>query len=77
MTNNINIPGLVRIEEGTDNKFFFEIEDDKVSEFYAHFGLDSGDTAGFQRIVEESIRTLLEIHKQDTVINDVTPTAPV
>ena len=75
MTN--NIPGLVRIEEGTDNKFFFEIEDDKVSEFYAHFGLDAGDTAGFQRIVEESLRTLLEIHKQDAVINDVPSTAPV
>ena len=75
MTN--NIPGLVRIEEGTDNKFFFEIADDKVSEFYAHFGLDAGDTAGFQRIVEESLRTLLEIHKQDTVINDVPHDAPV
>lgn len=72
-----NIPGLVRIEEGTDNKFFFEIEDDKVSAFYAHFGLEEGDTVGFQRVVEESLRTLLALHKQDTAHSDVPLPTPV
>jgi hypothetical protein len=58
-----SIPGLVRITEADDGrKFIFDIEDDKVEVFYAHFGLRPGDTDGFQKIVEESINRLIDMH---------------
>jgi len=57
------IPGLIKITEGCDNKMVFDIEDDKVDQFYAHFGLKSGDVEGFQRIVIESLERLLAMHR--------------
>lgn len=57
------IPGLVRITEGCGNKLVFDIEDDKVDQFYAHFGLATGDTDGFQQIVVESLERLISMHK--------------
>jgi hypothetical protein len=59
-----SIPGLVCIsEECGGRSFTFEIEDDKVDQFYAHFGLKANDVDGFQKIVEESIKRLVEIHE--------------
>jgi hypothetical protein len=57
------IPGLVRITEGCGNKLVFDIEDDKVDQFYAHFGLQAGDNEGFQKIVVESLERLIAMHK--------------
>jgi hypothetical protein len=58
-----NIPGLVRITEVEDGRrLIFDIEDDKVEMFYAHFGLRPGDTEGFHKVVEESIRRLVNMH---------------
>lgn len=57
------IPGLIGVTEetGDDGKtrFIFEIEDGKEAEFYAAFGLQLGDAEGFQRVLIDSIETLL------------------
>lgn len=55
------VPGLISISE-TSNGFVFEIEDDKVAEFYSAFGLEVGDVAGFQTVFEEAVRNFLEQH---------------
>lgn len=59
-----SIPGLVSITEEPGEsggaRFVFEIEDDKVEQFFAAFGLQPGDNEGFQRIVIESIQLLLD-----------------
>lgn len=57
------IPGLIKITEGCGNKLVFDIEDDKVEQFYAHFGLEAGDVEGFQQIVTESLTRLLAMHR--------------
>ena len=61
------IPGLIAISEthnpGGGSTFTFEIEDDKVDGFFAAFGLQPGDQAGFQRVVIEAIERMIE-HKQ-------------
>lgn len=58
-----NIPGLVCIsEEKCGRTIVFDIEDDKVEDFYAHFGLRVGDVEGFQKIVEESLERLVKLH---------------
>ena len=58
-----NIPGLIKItDEECGRKIIFDIEDDKVEQFYAHFGLRPNDTEGFQRIVETSLDTLIKLH---------------
>lgn len=62
-----NIPGLAGIteepqEDGT-SRFVFEIEDDKVDTFYEAFGLKTGDEEGFQCVVTEALRNMLDIEK--------------
>ena len=58
------IPGLVAITEergeSGGSTFIFEIEDDKVDGFFAAFGLQPGDQAGFQRVVIEAIEMMIE-----------------
>ena len=58
------IPGLISIEESTQPdgslQFVFEIEDEKEAEFYAAFGLEPGDSAGFQGVLIEAINLLTE-----------------
>ena len=57
------IPGLIGITEESDSdgktRFIFEIEDGKEDQFYAAFGLQTGDAEGFQRVLIDSIETLL------------------
>lgn len=59
-----SVPGLTSIKERTtpDGKvqFIFEIEDERAEEFYAAFGLQVGDSEGFQRVVVEAITLLTE-----------------
>lgn len=59
---NNKIPGLKSIEE-TEDGFIFDIEDDKVEEFYAAFGLKNGDLEGFQKVLESAIRMLIDEKK--------------
>lgn len=58
------IPGLISITEetGADGlaRFIFEIEDDKVDQFYAAFDLMPGDVEGFKRVLTESIEMMLD-----------------
>lgn len=58
------IPGLIGItEEAVEDgkiQFVFEIEDGKEAEFFAAFNLSEGDTEGFQQVITEAIRELLE-----------------
>ena len=58
------IPGLIAISEthnpGGGSTFTFEIEDDKVDQFFQAFGLQPGDQAGFQRVVIEAIEMMIE-----------------
>jgi len=58
-----DIPGLLSIsedpQEGGGSRFVFEIEDDKVEQFFAAFGLQPGDQEGFQRVVIEAIEMML------------------
>jgi len=58
------IPGLVSITEetieGGGARFIFEIEDDKVEQFFSTFNLAAGDSEGFQRVVLEAIETMLK-----------------
>ena len=63
MGRDTEIPGLIAISEianddGTTS-FVFEIEDDKVDQFYAAFGLTSGDTEGFRRVLVEAIEMMV------------------
>lgn len=64
MATRSDVPGLISIEEHTKLdgtvQFIFEIEDERVDEFYAAFGLETGDSAGFQRVLIEAITLLTE-----------------
>ena len=57
------IPGLIAISEihnpDGGSTFAFEIEDDKVDQFFAAFGLKPGDQEGLQRVVIEAIEMML------------------
>ena len=57
------IPGLISISEqpGTNGgmTLIFEVEDDKVDQFFAAFGLQPGDQEGFQRAVIESLEMMM------------------
>jgi hypothetical protein len=57
------IPGLIAISEthnpGGGSTFTFEIEDDKVDQFFQAFGLQPGDQEGFQRVVIEAIEAMI------------------
>ena len=57
------MPGLISITEqpqpGGGATLVFEIEDDKVEQFFAAFGLQPGDQEGFQRVVIEAIEMML------------------
>ena len=58
------IPGLVSIEDQAQPDgsclLTFQIADDRVADFYAAFGLESGDTAGFQSVVHTALDRYLE-----------------
>jgi hypothetical protein len=59
------IPGLVSITEGENGSFVFEIEDEKVEEFFNAFGLKSGDVDGFQVVLNEAIQLLIDSYSCD------------
>ena len=58
------IPGLLGIEDQTCEDgtclLTFQIEDDRVADFYAAFGLESGDSAGLQAVVHTALDRYLE-----------------
>lgn len=62
-TEGTEIPGLLGITEEPDEsgqtRFIFELDDDKVGQFYAAFGLQPGDEVGFRRVLLESIEMLI------------------
>ena len=66
---NSSIPGLTDIieekNEDGSSTFHFDIEDDKVDEFFSTFGLKTNDTAGFQRVVNESLERLLDSYENN------------
>lgn len=66
---NSSIPGLTDITEEKNedgsSTFHFDIEDDKVDEFFSTFGLKTNDTAGFQRVVNESLERLLDSYENN------------
>ena len=57
------VPGLIGItEEPIDDggmRFIFEIEDDKEEQFFSAFGLQVGDSEGFQRVLIEALELIL------------------
>ena len=58
------IPGLKQITEGQTEdgktRFFFDIDDDRSDEFFAQFGLQPGDEAGFVALVIEAINNFVK-----------------
>jgi hypothetical protein len=64
MATQSEIPGLKRIYEeiGEDGKtrFVFDIDDDRSDEFFAQFGLQPGDEAGFEALVIEAINNFVK-----------------
>ena len=68
---NSSIPGLTDIteEENEDGSstFHFDVEDDKVDEFFSTFGLETNDTAGFQRVVNESLSRMLDAYENNEI----------
>lgn len=58
------VPGLIAITEDAQPdgsmRFVFEIDDERVDDFYAAFGLQPGDKAGFQRVLIEALNLLIE-----------------
>ena len=62
------IPGLKQIieERAEDGKtrFVFDIDDDRSDEFFAQFGLQPGDEAGFEALVIEAINNFIMEGKQ-------------
>jgi len=67
-----NIPGLKSIKDEVGpngiTRLVFDIEDDKVEEFFASFGLVSGDVEGLHAAVTKAIETELARteNKQET-----------
>lgn len=63
MKRDTEIPGLVAItdEQGEDGqvRFIFEIEDDKVPQFFEAFSLMPGDIEGFRRVLVEAIELMI------------------
>lgn len=70
MGRDTEIPGLIAIseEQGSDGRtsFIFEIEDDKIDQFYTTFGLAPNDVAGFQRIMVEAIEAMIDKGRRET-----------
>lgn len=64
---NSSIPGLTDIteveNEDGSSTFHFDVEDDKVVEFFSTFGLETNDTAGFQRVVTNALAAMLDKHE--------------
>jgi len=64
MATQSEIPGLKQIYEETDadgkTRFVFEIDDDRSDEFFARFGLQPGDEAGFEALVIEAINNFVK-----------------
>ena len=64
MATQSRIPGLKQIleERAPDGKtrFVFDIEDDRSDEFFAQFGLQPGDEAGFEALVVEAINNFVK-----------------
>ena len=64
MATQSKIPGLKQIleERAPDAKtrFVFDIEDDRSDEFFAQFGLQPGDEAGFEALVVEAINNFVK-----------------
>lgn len=62
------IPGLIKITEeelpGGCARFHFDVEDNKVDEFFSTFGLEPNDIEGFQSVVTESIKFMLDKHER-------------
>jgi hypothetical protein len=58
------IPGLKQIYEETgedgQTRFVFELDDDRSDEFFAKFGLQPGDEAGFEALVIEAINNFVK-----------------
>jgi hypothetical protein len=58
------IPGLKQIIEEKDpdgkTRFVFDIDDDRSDEFFAQFGLQPGDEAGFEALVIEAINNFVK-----------------
>jgi hypothetical protein len=63
-----DIPGLqsIRNEEGPDGftRIIFEIDDDKVDQFFEALGLQSGDEAGLHDVVIKSLEWSLKEREQ-------------
>ena len=59
-----SIPGLKQIIEEKDpdgkTRFVFDIDDDRSDEFFAQFGLQPGDEAGFEALVLEAINNFVK-----------------
>ena len=68
---NSSIPGLNDITEEKNedgsSTFHFDVEDDKVDEFFSTFGLETNDTAGFQRVVNESLSRMLDAYENNEI----------
>ena len=64
MATQSEIPGLRQIleEKMPDGKtrFIFDIDDDRSDEFFAKFGLQPGDEAGFESLVIEAINNFVK-----------------
>ena len=65
---NFDIPGLQSIwdEQGPDGltRINFDIDDDKVDQFFDALGLKSGDTEGLQDIIIKSLEWALKEKEQ-------------
>ena len=61
---NSEIPGLKQIIEETTpdgkTRFVFDIDEDRSDEFFAKFGLQPGDEAGFEALVIEAINNFVK-----------------
>ena len=68
VTNGTGIPGLTDITEEPQEdggaRFVFHIEDDKYDDFYAAFGLKTGDEEGFQRVATQALKDQLARFKK-------------
>jgi hypothetical protein len=58
------IPGLLGIEDQACDdgscRLAFQIEDDRVADFYTAFGLEPGDISGLQVVVNTALERYLE-----------------
>lgn len=60
----IDIPGLnsIKDEIGPDGitRIIFDVDDDRIEEFFTAFGLVSGDIEGFQHVVTSALEAELK-----------------